>query len=141
MLLSRRYGIPAIEPVLIEAFAREAFSGQIRQFFRSLCHAFQQVVKFIDSQYTVRQGTHSQSLFEKSLRQLLQRHTLRTRLRNETGFHVWIEFNPNGHRNAPLSNRLNAFGLKYQQQHLSRVFAILEESNEVILINIETEKR
>jgi hypothetical protein len=38
---------------------------------------------------------------------------LRTRLGNETGFHLWIEFNPNGHRNAPLSNRLNSFGPKY----------------------------
>jgi hypothetical protein len=42
---------------------------------------------------------------------------LRTRLGNETGFHLWIEFNPNGHRNAPLSNRLDALGSKYQQQH------------------------
>src|SRR6266446_4851346 len=52
-------------------------------------------------------------LFEKSFRQLLQRHALRTRLGDETGFNFWIQLNPNDHRNAPLSSRLNVFGSKY----------------------------
>jgi hypothetical protein len=65
---------------------REAFSRQIRRFFRSRCHAFKHVVKFFDGQYTVKQGTHRQSLFEKSLGQLLQRHTPRMRLGDETRF-------------------------------------------------------
>src|SRR5438046_8171426 len=84
MLLSTRYGVPAIYPVLIEAFAGEAFSRQIRQLFRSLCHAFQHVMKFVDGQCTVRHGIRNQSLLEKSFRQLLQRHTLRTRSEEHT---------------------------------------------------------
>jgi hypothetical protein len=83
--------------VLIEAFAREAFSRQVRQFFGTLCQRIQHRMKLIYGKISLWRGASGQGFVQKSLSHFFERNALSLGHRDEPRLRFGIKFNLDRH--------------------------------------------
>ncbi len=84
-------------PILIEAFAREAFGRQVRQFFGTLCQRIQHRMKLSNGQISLWQRARGQGFVQKSLRHLFERDALSLGYGDESRLRLGIKLNLDRH--------------------------------------------